>query len=120
MSHQAAWFDSNPDVQHEIFALEADTEAYNGHLRASRNLTQQAVESALQSDNREEGARWQVNGAFREAIFGNFLRARQQTSAGIGLTERTHDAATVAALVFGIAGDQTHARSQMEDLAKRF
>jgi len=119
MSHEAAWFYSNPDIQHEIFALEAETEAYNGHLRASRNLTHQAVELAVQSDNREEGARWQANGGFREAVLGNSLQARQQTSAAIELAE-AHDAAAVAALALAIAGDEPHARSQTQDLAKRF
>ena len=43
MAEQAAWFESRPELQHEILALEADTEAYAGHVAKARELTHRAI-----------------------------------------------------------------------------
>jgi tetratricopeptide (TPR) repeat protein len=55
MANQAAWFDAKPEVQHEILSEEADAEAYQGQLAHARKLTTQAVQSALNAHNKEQG-----------------------------------------------------------------
>jgi hypothetical protein len=52
MSEQAAWFTDRPEVENEMLALEAETEAYAGHLKKARELTRRAVDSALRADNK--------------------------------------------------------------------
>src|SRR6202043_1116908 len=47
MEEQGAWFRSQPDSEHFGLALESDTQSYSGHLIISRDLTNQAIESAL-------------------------------------------------------------------------
>jgi eukaryotic-like serine/threonine-protein kinase len=47
MSEQVAWFAERPEVQNEMLAQEAETEAYLGHLDKARELTR---EPALRAD----------------------------------------------------------------------
>ena len=58
-------------------ALASDTEAYAGHLGKARELTKQAVDSAIRADSKENGAIWQANAALQEAAYGNAAEARQ-------------------------------------------
>ncbi len=53
MSEQTAWFTDRPEVENEMLALEAETEAYAGHLNKARELTRGAVDSALGRTTRE-------------------------------------------------------------------
>lgn len=39
MADQVSWFEAKPELQHEILADEADTEAFYGHLQKARDLT---------------------------------------------------------------------------------
>src|SRR3984893_2232929 len=68
MSEQAAWFAERPEVQNEMLALEAETEGHAGHLNKARELTRQAEDSALRTDNKAGASIWELEGAFREEI----------------------------------------------------
>jgi hypothetical protein len=46
-------------------------------LGKARELTRQAVESAIRADSKETGATWQANAALREAAFGNAADAKK-------------------------------------------
>ncbi len=70
MAQQEAWFEGRPELEHEILTLESDTEAYSGHLRAARELTERAVQAAVRADNKEAASAWQLVGAWRDALFG--------------------------------------------------
>jgi eukaryotic-like serine/threonine-protein kinase len=120
MAQQAAWFDGKPDLQHEILTEESDTEAYVGHLSKARELTWQAIKSAMRADNKEAAALWQADGAWREAVFGNFAAARQEATAAIGLAPHNRDVQAVAALVLARSGNEAEARSLAQELGKRY
>jgi eukaryotic-like serine/threonine-protein kinase len=120
MARQAAWFDGKTELQHEILTAESDTAAYNGQLSKARELTRRAVESAVRTDNKEAGAFWQANGAWREAAFGNFAEARQQANSAIGLAPGSRDVQAVAALVLAQTGSGSQAQLLAQDLAKRY
>jgi tetratricopeptide (TPR) repeat protein len=62
MSEQAAWFADRPELQNEMLALEAETEAYAGHLNKVRELTRRAVDSALRADNKAGASIWELEG----------------------------------------------------------
>jgi eukaryotic-like serine/threonine-protein kinase len=120
MVEQLSWFDGKPDLEHERWAFQSDTEAYSGHLQKARELTKRAVDAALRTDNKESAAFWQENGAIREAEFGNSAEARQNASASLNLGSADRPIAEEAALAFAMAGDAAHAESTAQSLAKRF
>ena len=120
MAEQVAWFDGRPELQHEVLALEADTEAYTGHIVKARELTRHAVEAAVRADNQESAAVWRLNGAWREALFGNLEEAKREADAGLVLAPDSRDAQQLAALVLARTGDVVKARALGQELAKRY
>ncbi len=113
------WFTGRPE---ESFALSlaSDTEAYGGHLRKARELTQQSAESAIRADSKETGAIWRENAALREAAFGNTAEARQSAAEGLKLSPASQSAGVEAGLAYALAGDTARAESLAQDLNKRF
>ncbi len=81
MERQAKWAADKPGVADWLLSYQSDTEAFFGRLAKARELTQRAVQSARQNDQKEGAAGWQMNGALREAEFGNTARAHEQTMA---------------------------------------
>ncbi len=120
MAAQAVWFEGRPELQHEVLGLEADTEAYVGHLAKAREITRRAVESALHSDNKEAAALWQLDGAWRESLFGNPEESKQQALAGLALDRESANAQELAALLLAREGDSSEARKLMDDVNKRY
>jgi eukaryotic-like serine/threonine-protein kinase len=120
MAEQVAWFEHKPELQYEILAVESDVAAYAGHLQKARELTHQSVDAGVRSDNKELAAMTQVNGAYREALFGNPAEAKQQADAGIALAPGSHDAEVLTAFVSALVGESSRARSLEQDLNKRF
>jgi len=120
MAQQVAWFEGRPELEHEILALESDTEGYSGHLRTARELTERAVQSAVRADNKEAAASWQLNGAWREALLGNLNEARQEAVAGLALAPESRDDSALAALVLSRVGDKARTLTLVQDLSKRF
>jgi eukaryotic-like serine/threonine-protein kinase len=120
MVDQAAWFEGRPELQHEVLGMEADTEAYAGHLAKAREITRRAVESALHADNKESAALWQLDGAWRENLFGNLEEARKQALAGLALDRESANAQELAALVLAREGDSSDAQKLMDEVNKRY
>ena len=106
MANQAGWFTAKPDFRHEILSEQADAEAYDGHLARARELTTQAVQSALSAHNNEQAAAWLLNAAWR----GNRLVASQTVAEG----------SAIAAILFARTGDVPRATAVAEELAKRY
>ena len=86
MEKQAKWAADKPGVADWLLSYQSDTEAFFGRLARARELTQHAVLYARQNGQKETAAGWQVNGALREAEFGNTaLRSRTDDgSVGVG------------------------------------
>jgi tetratricopeptide (TPR) repeat protein len=117
---QIAWFEGKPGFEDMGLALGSDTEAYAGHLRKARDLTQRAIDFALRADSKENAAIWQGNAALREAAFGNPTEARQAADKSLKLAAASQGAQTEAALALAMAGDTTRGESLTQNLAKRF
>ena len=120
MAEQEKWFEGKPGYDTFGLALASDTEAYAGHLGKARELTKRAMDSAIRSDSKENGAIWQAIAAQREAAFGNAAEARQPAAEGLKLAPASQGAEVEAALAFAIAGDVARAESLAQDLGKRF
>ena len=122
MAEQQKWFADKPDFENQILAVSSDSEAYAGHLRRARELSKQAVESAVKADSKESGAVWQAIAAQREAAFGYPAEASKQAIAALKLVPTSQGAESEAALAFAMAGhtDALRAKSLVEELAKRF
>jgi predicted Ser/Thr protein kinase/Tfp pilus assembly protein PilF len=120
MAGQAQWFAAHPAVASFGLSLESDTEAYGGHLQKARSLTQQAANSAVENDSRENGAIWWENDALREAAFGEAAAARQSAAAGLKMVPASEGVAAEAALADAMIGDDAAAQALAQDLNQRF
>ena len=120
MADEQQWIAARPELLTFGLALATDTEAYYGRLNKARELNQRAVDAAIKSDNKENGAVWQLNAAIQEAAYGNTAEARQAASAALKLAANSQAAQVEAALAFAMAGDNLHAQSLAQDLNKRF
>jgi serine/threonine protein kinase/tetratricopeptide (TPR) repeat protein len=119
MSEQVAWFADRPEVQNEMLALEAETEGYAGHLNKARELTRRAVDSAMRADNKAGASIWELEGAFREEIFGE-SDARERAIAAMNIAPDSPEAQEFGALVLTGSGDTKRSESLMQELQKRF
>jgi serine/threonine protein kinase/tetratricopeptide (TPR) repeat protein len=121
MAEQQQWYTSKLDENLGL-SLASDTEAYAGRLHKARELTNQAVDSALHTDSRETGAIWREIAAQRETAFGNVHDAKQMAEQGLKLYPPTasEGVAAEAALAFAMSGDAVRAESLAQDLNKRF
>jgi hypothetical protein len=119
MEEQQQWFAGKAE-ENVGLSLTSDTEAYAGRLKKARELTKQAVDSAIRADSKEAGALWQEIAAEREAAFGNPIDAKQAAADGLKLAPTSPGTAAEAPLAFAMAGDTARAESLAEDLNKRF
>jgi len=120
MGEQARWFAGMPEYENYGLGLASGTEAYVGHVRKARELTHEAVDSALRTDNKEVAAIWHAHAALREAAVGNALAGRESTGEALKLASTRQGVEIEAALASAMAGDTARAESLAQDLGKRF
>jgi serine/threonine protein kinase/tetratricopeptide (TPR) repeat protein len=119
MSEELRWFAGKP-IEHIGLSLESDTQAYSGRLAKGREVTKQAVDSAVRNDAKESGAMWLENEAIRQAAFGDLAAAKQTASDGLKLYPDSQGVQAEAALALAMAGDAGRATSISQDLNKRY
>ena len=119
MEEQQHWFTGKAEENYGL-SLASDTEAYAGHLRKARELTQRAIDSAIRADRKETGAIWQEIAAQREAAFGNATDAKQEAAQGLRLYPASQAVEVEATLAFAIVGDAARAEPLAQDLNERF
>jgi len=108
-----------PGEEDLVWALEADTEAYFGHLQKSRELSRQAIDSAQRAGEKETAGVYSVVSALREALFGNVYRARQQAATAKHYsTGRDLDYGLALALAY--AGDANRAQRLVDEFDRTF
>jgi DNA-binding winged helix-turn-helix (wHTH) protein/tetratricopeptide (TPR) repeat protein len=120
IAEQQKWFASRSQFANFGLSFASDTEAYAGHLGKARELTRQAVDSALRADDKENGAIWEAIEAQREAAFGNSALARQMAAEALKLSGASQGVESEAALAFAMAGDAGKAQSLARNLGERF
>jgi eukaryotic-like serine/threonine-protein kinase len=119
MARQVALSAGKPGAEHRLLGAEADTAAYYGRLRAAREFTSRAVESAQRQQRMGSAAAYSASAALPEALFGNLDEARKLAAAALARsTERgVH---SDAAMALAYAGDDKRAQALTDDLNKRF
>ncbi|HEX6908689.1 MAG TPA: protein kinase [Terriglobales bacterium] len=117
MQRQLAWGTGKAGVEDFFYSYESDMEAFVGHLAKARGATQQAADSARRNDEKETAAQWQLNGAIREAEFGDSERARREVASAQALAW-TRDLKILAALALARSGDSLAAQKLADELEK--
>ncbi len=104
-----------PALQSWMLALQADTEAYSGHLAKAREFTRRAIESARRNGDTESASAYQAVSALREAEFGNRPLAVQQARAALAAQPST----VLGALALARAGLPNAALAITRELNRR-
>jgi Tfp pilus assembly protein PilF len=120
MVEQQKWFKGQPFYENYGLALASDTEAYAGHVKKARELTKQAVESAIRADNKEGAAVYRANFALQQAAYDNGREAQQAAGEALRLAPSSPGVEAESALAFAIAGGTARAESLAQDLSTRF
>ncbi len=115
----AATASGQPLIESALLSSQADTEAFQGHLKKARELSRGAIAAALLAEEKEGAANWQVTQALREAEFGNTSQARQDAKAALALV-KSKNIQVAAALAFARTGDLATAQAMAADLQERF
>ncbi len=115
MQRQIAWGTGKAGIEDFFFSFQSDAEAFSGRLTKARESTRRAIESALRNGEKEAAAQWELNGAIREAEFGNSDRARQGVKSAQALAA-VRDAQILSALALARAGDGLRAGKIADDL----
>ena len=97
--------------------VDADTQAYYGHLEKARDLARRASDSAVRSDAKETGAQWLAFQGLREAELGNVTPARQAVTRALALAPG-RDVKVVSALVLARTGQSSQSTTLLESLQK--
>jgi eukaryotic-like serine/threonine-protein kinase len=119
MRRQVAWAKGKVGLEDILLAQQADTEASHGSLGEARELSRRSIESAQRAGKKEAAVLWQMNGALREAEFGNWQVARRGAAAALSVAS-TRDLQTLAALTLAQSGDAGQAQTMADDLARRY
>src|SRR6266849_863900 len=117
MEREMAWSAGKPSGEDTMLALQADTEAYSGHVQKARELSRRAVEVAQTAQLNEPAAIWQGIAALREAMYGNLEEARKGADKVIEIAPKSRDAQTLTILVLSRVGDVRRAQTMLGDLA---
>jgi eukaryotic-like serine/threonine-protein kinase len=119
MARQIASAVGKPGEEDLLWALQADTEAYFGHLQRARELSRQAVESAERTGEKETAGVYYAVSALREALVGNAYEARELAGRAQRVsTGRDMDYGVALALVY--AGDANRAQVLTDQLDRKF
>ena len=117
MQREMEWSVGQAGGEDAMLALQADTEAYGGHLQKARELSGRAVQAAQGASLGEPAAIWQGISALRDAVYGKTQDARAGADKVLTIAPNSRDAQTLAILVLARIGEQRRAQSMLEDLA---
>ena len=117
MERQVAWGAGRPGEEDQMLNIDADTQAYYGHLEKARDLARRASDSAVRSDAKETGAQWLAFQGLREAELGNVAPARQAVTRALALAPG-RDVKVLSALVLARTGEASQSRTLLESLEK--
>ena len=120
MAEQERWFAARSSYASLGLDLESDSAAYKGRLREARALRQQAVDSAVRSDQNGNAAVYLEDAAVLEAFFGNAAEAKRRATAGLKLVPSNKGVEVEAALALAIAGDAAQSQFLAGGLNKRY
>jgi eukaryotic-like serine/threonine-protein kinase len=118
MNRQFAWA-AGKSEEDSLVSAQSDMEAFYGHLRKARQLSERAASIAQRAGEKETAAGWLMNAALREVEFGNPVQTREKTAAALALAS-SPDLQTEAALASARSGNSIRARKMTQEIAKQF
>jgi eukaryotic-like serine/threonine-protein kinase len=119
MAREVAWSQGKPGVEADVLFCEAETAAYVGRLKKSREFSRAAISSAQRAGQEETAAGYEAGAALRESLFGNAPEAAHHSSTALSL-QNGRDAQYGAALALAFAGEAGKAAPLTDELAKRY
>jgi len=120
MQNEASATIGKPSGEDTMLAMQADTEAFFGHLRKAREFSRRAVESAQKAELAEPAAIWSGLAGLREAAFGNTGEARKDADEILRIAPNSRDAQTLAALILARTGEMQRSQAISDDLSARY
>ena len=118
MAEQLHWFEGK--TGYRALMLASNTEEFEGHVARAWELNNRAMDTAIQTDEKETKADILAGLALDDAVLGNATRARREGVESLQLAPTSQFVTTPAALAFAITGETPRAESLAKDLAKRF
>jgi eukaryotic-like serine/threonine-protein kinase len=119
MAEQVREVAGKPGAEDALISAQSDTEAYFGRLSKARESTRRAMESAKAAGAPETAAIWDVNGALREAEFGNAARAHEMCSQAVAL-KGGRDVELLSAVALARAGDPVRSQALADKISREF
>jgi len=119
MAQQVRWSTGKGGIEDELLGMESMTAAYSGRLKAAREFSRRAVESAERSDGKEAAAMFTAVSGLGEALLGNVSEARRRATSALARSSG-REVRYASALALAYAGDTGGTQSLTEDLAKNF
>ena len=101
-----------------LLAYQADTDAWFGHFRKSREDRSEAAKIAERDGDRESAANTLLTGAVWESEVGNSAQAKSYASKALGLSRSLDSVTPLVALVMAKTGDSRQALLLEDQLAK--
>jgi eukaryotic-like serine/threonine-protein kinase len=117
MDRQVAWATGHPEEAAGLLNILSDTAGYYGRNRKARELSQRAVESALNAGAKGTAATAQVESAFREGHLGNAEAAKRASISALKLDSGRFMKIN-AVVTLSMAGDIARAKSLVAELEK--
>jgi serine/threonine protein kinase/Flp pilus assembly protein TadD len=108
-----------PGYEDRLLALQADTEAYYGHVAQARKLQQQAVAAAARDGANDRIAYYNAYAAWRESELGDKRMARQYAAEALSASDG-RDIKELVALALANVGDATAAKKLADQLDQEY
>ena len=115
MGRLLAWGVDRPGSDGSFLASQANTEAYFGKLKKSRELSHKAAESDSRGDEQEGAALILINAALTEAELGNLKDSRELITSALARSS-SRDVQTLAALALARTGETARPQKIADDL----
>ncbi len=109
----------NPSAESSLLASQADTEAWFGQMKAARELTQRAADSAQRNDAKENAAQYLASAALREVAAGDREQAVADARAALKLGPN-RDGRAMTALALALANETPAAEKLATELNSEF
>lgn len=119
MARQVAAAKGQRGNEDPLLAWDAATAGYYGQLKKSREITEQAMDSAQRAGGQEPAATYLAMSALREALYGNADEAEHRAASALKRSP-ARDVRFGAALVFLYTGNHAQAEALIDQLASNY
>jgi DNA-binding winged helix-turn-helix (wHTH) protein len=106
MEREGAFAAGKPGLEDRLWYLQADTAAYHGRMKDSREFSSKAVASALAAGENERAVLDAEVAALNEAYVGNMTEARRQLSTALRLPNAANAGSWVVLELWALLGEE--------------